>query len=135
MLALRLDCSSAAFNTPRKVLSILKLVQLKVLDFSGRSKNVTSAADSQAQMGVLLKSYKLGQDFCEKIGRVMLLKNKIDTNRSVLIGCFTKETTLERADFTLQLLMFVTAEKERQLFIIFILYSVFVSCCPRNFGQ
>ena len=35
-----------------------------------------------------------------------------------------KETTLERADFTLQLLMFVTADKER---------TVFVSCCPRNF--
>ena len=26
-----------------------------------------------------------------------------------------KETTLERADFTLQLLMFVTAEKERRM--------------------
>ena len=28
-----------------------------------------------------------------------------------------KETTFERADFTLQLLMFVTAEKEREKFI------------------
>ena len=34
-----------------------------------------------------------------------------------------KETTLERADFILQLLMFVTAEKEGQLFIIFFLSS------------
>ena len=33
----------------------------------------------------------------------------------------TKETTLERADFTLQMLMFVTAEKEGQMFIIIFL--------------
>ena len=31
----------------------------------------------------------------------------------------SKETTLERADFTFQLLMFVTAEKEMEMFIIF----------------
>ena len=34
-----------------------------------------------------------------------------------------KETTLERADFTLQLLMFVTVEKGRVMFIIFLLSS------------
>ena len=33
----------------------------------------------------------------------------------------SKETTLQRADFKLQLLMFVTAEKERAKFIIFFL--------------
>ena len=32
-----------------------------------------------------------------------------------------KETSKERADFTLQLLMFVTAEKEEQMLIIFFL--------------
>ena len=36
----------------------------------------------------------------------------------------SKEAKLERADFTLQLLMFVTAEKEEQMFIIFFL-SIF----------
>ena len=36
----------------------------------------------------------------------------------------TKETAVERADFALQLLMFVTAEKEGQMFIIFFL-SIF----------
>ena len=35
----------------------------------------------------------------------------------------SKDTTLERADFTLLLSMFVTPEKERQLFIIFFLSS------------
>ena len=30
--------------------------------------------------------------------------------------------------------MFVTAEKEGQMFIIFFLY-IFVSCCPRGFKQ
>ena len=35
-----------------------------------------------------------------------------------------KETTLERDDFTVQLLMFVTVGKERQLFIIFFLSSI-----------
>ena len=45
-----------------------------------------------------------------------------------------KETTLERADFTLKLLMFVTAEKEGRMFVLFFL-SIFchVSFCPRNF--
>ena len=33
----------------------------------------------------------------------------------------TKETILERADFTHQLLMFVTAKKEREMFTIFFL--------------
>ena len=37
---------------------------------------------------------------------------------------FAKETTLERADFTLQLSMFVTAEKEGKIFMIFFL-SIF----------
>ena len=37
-----------------------------------------------------------------------------------------KETTLERADFTLQLLMFVTGDKEGQMFIIFFL-PIFLS--------
>ena len=36
---------------------------------------------------------------------------------------FSKETTLERADFALQLSMFVTAEKEREMFTIFFLSS------------
>ena len=45
----------------------------------------------------------------------------------------SKETTLERADFTLQLLMFVTAEKEGQMFIIFFFFSFFVSYCPHGF--
>ena len=43
-----------------------------------------------------------------------------------------KETTLERADFTLQLLMFVTVKKKRYIFIVFFLSPVLVSCCPRN---
>ena len=36
----------------------------------------------------------------------------------------TKETTLERADFTLQLSMFVTEEKETEMFLI-----IFLSIC------
>ena len=42
----------------------------------------------------------------------------------------TKETTLERADFTLQLLMFVTAEKERELFTIFFFSSFLSAVVP-----
>ena len=43
-----------------------------------------------------------------------------------------KETTLERADFTLQLLMFVTAEKEieRVMFIIFFLFIFLSAVVP-----
>ena len=43
-----------------------------------------------------------------------------------------KETTLERADFTLQLLMFVTAERIEEC-LQFSFFSLFVSCCPRDF--
>ena len=43
---------------------------------------------------------------------------------SFVVHVINKESTLERADFTLQLLMFVTTEKERQLFIIFFLSSL-----------
>ena len=49
MLALRLDCSTAALATPQKVLPIGKLVELKMLDFSDHTRTgisiVTSAAD------------------------------------------------------------------------------------------
>ena len=38
MLALRLDCSTAALATHQKVLPIWKLVELKMLDFSDRTK-------------------------------------------------------------------------------------------------
>ena len=43
-----------------------------------------------------------------------------------------KETTLERADFTIQRFMCVTEEKEKTMFIIFFL-THFFSCCPRGF--
>ena len=42
-----------------------------------------------------------------------------------------KETTFERADFTIQLSMFVTEEKERQMFIIFFLSSFCQLLSPR----
>ena len=49
MLALRQDCSTAALTTPQKVLSIYRLVELKMLDFSDRTRTgisiLTSAAD------------------------------------------------------------------------------------------
>ena len=44
-----------------------------------------------------------------------------------------KETTLERADFPLKLLMFVTAEKEGQMFIIFFL-SIFCQLLSPRFS-
>ena len=43
-----------------------------------------------------------------------------------------KETTLERADFTLQLLMFISAEKEGQMFIVFFLSSFYQLLSPRS---
>ena len=42
-----------------------------------------------------------------------------------------KETTLERADFALQLLMFVTAEKERVMFIIFLSFHFLSAVVPK----
>ena len=49
MLALRLDCSTAALTTPQKVLSIWRLVELTLIDFNDRTRTgisiLTSAAD------------------------------------------------------------------------------------------
>ena len=51
---------------------------------------------------------------------------------STWVYVLTKGTTLERADFTRQLLMFVTAEKERRMVII-VFFPVLASWCPPNF--
>ena len=40
MLALRLDCSTAALTTPQKDLPIRKLIELKMLDFSDRTEDL-----------------------------------------------------------------------------------------------
>ena len=48
-----------------------------------------------------------------------------------MIAEYTKETTLERADFALQLSMLVTAEKEREMFIIFFLSNFCQLLSPR----
>ena len=66
------------------------------------------------------------------VGQGLISYRKLQEINLYSLPFFTKETVLERADFTLQLLMFVTAEKERRMFIIFFL-SIFVSCCPRGF--
>ena len=53
----------------------------------------------------------------------------------ILVGhvyFYNKETTLERTDFTFQLSLFVTVEKEIVIFITFF-FPFFVSCCPREF--
>ena len=50
-------------------------------------------------------------------------------NRTVF--AWAKETTLERADFAIQLLMFVTAEKEGQMFIIFFLSTFYQVLSPQ----
>ena len=51
MLALRLDCSRSALVTPQRVLSFWRLVELKMLDVSDRTKTgisiLTSAADDK----------------------------------------------------------------------------------------
>ena len=44
--ALRLDCSTAALQTPQEVLSIQKLVELKILDFKDRTRTGISISDS-----------------------------------------------------------------------------------------
>ena len=49
----------------------------------------------------------------------------------LLLPVQPKETTLERADFALQLLMFVTEEKERRMFTIFFLSSFCQLLSPR----
>ena len=52
MLALRLDCSTAALTTPQTVLSIRKLVELKMLDFNDRTRTGISILTSAADTGV-----------------------------------------------------------------------------------
>ena len=62
------------------------------------------------------------------------LKNIGRVSENFIYRLPNKETTLERADFTLQLLMLVTMEKERKMFIIFFL---FILCrqLSRSFKQ
>ena len=55
------------------------------------------------------------------------------TKHNLISSWDVKETT--RADFALELLMFVTSEKEGQMFIIFFFSPFFASCCPRGFKQ
>ena len=61
-------------------------------------------------------------------------QKQVDIVRQLLFTTLmsTKENTLERADFTLQLSMFVTAEKERRMFIIFFL-SIFCQLLSPRF--
>ena len=58
MLALRLDCSTTALTTPQKVLSLWRLIELKKLDFSDRTRTgisiLTSAADPFHHFGAFL---------------------------------------------------------------------------------
>ena len=62
---------------------------------------------------------------CQKIGRVNWL---LEMAQYVC----AKETTLERADFTLQLLMFLTEEKERRMFTIFFSLQFLSAVVPRD---
>ena len=58
MLALRLDCSTAALTIPQKVLSLWRLVELKMLDFSDHTRTgisiLTSAADCRWPLTFLI---------------------------------------------------------------------------------
>ena len=64
------------------------------------------------------------------LGTELLQLNEEIAEQGIFIHSFflrsfvrSKETTLERADFTLQLLMFVTTEKEGVVFIIFFFFQ------------
>ena len=65
------------------------------------------------------------QDIVMHVIIVLWFFLSFEGNKEVVFGLVeTKETKLERAEFTLQLFMFVTAEKEGQMFITFFL-SIF----------
>ena len=67
----------------------------------------------------------------KKSGRIDIL---FPTLKTVIIGA--KETTLERADsIILQLLIFVTVEMEREMFIIFFLSSFCQLLSPRFYAR
>ena len=68
----------------------------------------------------------------KKIGRVISVNINQLTVEMVGRSVKTKDARLERADFTLQLLMFVTAEKERKMSIIFFL-SIFCQLLSPRF--
>ena len=76
--------------------------------------------------------HKLNIGSCQSpdLGALKLWKGFSGTRNSGG-GWKRKETTLERDDFTVQLLMFVTAEKEGRMFIIFFLSSFCQLLSPR----
>ena len=77
MLALRLDCSTAALTTPQKVLPFWKLVELKMLDFSGRTRTgisiLTSAADYYI-LYILYNIYFKTRNVCQSVYLLILAK-------------------------------------------------------------
>ena len=60
------------------------------------------------------------------ISKLEIAKGSVGNSFFFAVKNRTKETTLERADFAIQLLLFVTVEKEEQMFTIFFL-SIFLS--------
>ena len=56
MLALHLDCSTAALTTPQKVLPIWRLVELKMLDFSDRTRTGVSILTSTADCHIIVRA-------------------------------------------------------------------------------
>ena len=62
---------------------------------------------------------------------MLIFKNVLSGISTSCLSRFgPKETTLERADFTLQLLMFVTAEKDREMFLIISLSDLLLLLSP-----
>ena len=96
-------------------------------------KDIPSASERERERkrvrtsrAVVLKSFFAG--------RKIIMREREKKRISWFFGSDNnKETTLERADFALQLLLFVTKEKGGQMFIIFFLFIFFVSCCPHGF--
>ena len=64
MLPLRLDCSTAALTTPQIVLPILKLVELKMHDFSDCTRTGISILTSTADYNDSAKIAYIAYFFC-----------------------------------------------------------------------
>ena len=81
MLALRLDCSTAALITPQKVLSIRRLVELKMLDFSDCLRNGISILTSAADHGFwhfLIFFFKKGKSWILTLPNFFLKGQKLN---------------------------------------------------------
>ena len=99
-----------------------------MLDFSDQTRTGISILISAADVGLILEG---------RFNQMLTNLPQLESSKGILYNqkcskgiLYLKETILERAEFTLQLLMFVTAEKERRMSTNFLSLQFLTAVVP-----